>query len=339
VKAAMPSASIRRPVSVSVWLVLSALALALSPLLLAVAELVALLSGDRRLPIMTRVFIAYFARELTTLLACGAIWLLCGGGALIGSRRIQRLHWRLLQWFVGGIAASVLNALQIGIAQEPGSEAAAAALRADGPLIVLSRHAGPADTVLLIDRLLTHFDRQPSVVFKEAIVLDPSIDLLSHRLPHAVLDVDDPPECEAHIARTAAALGPRGALLLFPEGGNFTFERRRAALRALRRRGQWAAARAGERMEHVLPPRPSGTVAALRGCPTADVVFAAHTGLGLAAYPLAIWRELPVGRTLRTRMWLVSRTDIPDGEEEVAAWLNDWWGRIDDWIDGQGQEG
>jgi hypothetical protein len=97
------------------------------------------------------------------------------------------------------------------------------------------------------------------------------------------------------------------------------------------------AAEAGRRMEHVLPPRPSGTLAALRSNPAADVVFAAHTGLGLAAYPRDIWRNLPIGRTFRTRMWLAPRAEVPMVEDEVAAWLNDWWSRVDDWIDACGE--
>jgi 1-acyl-sn-glycerol-3-phosphate acyltransferase len=325
-------------VTITLWLVLSVLVLVLSPLLLVVGELVSTVTRDRRLALVTRVLLAYFARELTTLVACGAIWLMSGAGLALRSRRIQTLHWRLLRWFVGGIANSVLETLGIRVAEEIESEQAAAALRGSAPLIVLSRHAGPADTVLLIDRLISHFGRRPSVVFKEAIVLDPSVDLIAYRLPHAVLDVDDPQECEARIARTAAELGPRGALLIFPEGGNFTPERRRSALRSLRRRGHRDAAEAGEGMEHVLPPRPSGTLTAIQANPTTDVVFAAHTGLGLAAYPREIWRNLPVGRTLWTRMWVVSRADIPSAEDEFASWLNEWWSRIDGWVDAHAQE-
>jgi 1-acyl-sn-glycerol-3-phosphate acyltransferase len=334
----IPPPAIRRPLSITLWLCLSLSFLALSPVLLGLAELVSALSGDRRLALMIRILIAYFGRELVTLIACGGIWLLTGLGAMMRTGGMQDAHWRLLRWFVGGIAGSVLRTLQIDIVEEAGSEAAATALRERGPVLVLSRHAGPADTILLVDRLLSHFERRPSVVFKEAISLDPSVDLIAHRLPHAVLDLDDPDECEARIARTAAAVGPRGVLLLFPEGGNFSAQRRRAALRSLRRRRRHAAARAAEDMQHVLPPRPSGTATALRANPAADVVFAAHTGLGLAAYPREIWRHLPVDRTLRTRMWLVRRADVPTEEEDVVAWLNDWWLRIDAWIDEQGQE-
>ena len=334
----MPPAAIRRPVSITLWLAVSIIFIALSPVVLLVAELLAVLVGDRRLAIATRICLAYFARELVTLTACAAIWLLSGAGRRLGDAPIQTLHWRLLRWFVGGIARSVARSLKLRIVKETGSEAAAAALHGDRPLLVLSRHAGPADTILLIDRLVSQFARRPSIVFKEALVLDPAVDLLAHRLPHAVLNTNDARECEARIAHTAASLGPRGVLVMFPEGGNFTPQRRQRALRSLRRRGQRSAAAAGERMQHVLPPRTSGTVAALRANPATDVVFAAHTGLGLAAYPRDIWRDLPVNGTLRTRMWLVPRTDIPGTEDEIAAWLNDWWARIDGWIEARGEE-
>ncbi len=333
----LPPAWLRRPVSITVWLILSVVVLLASPLLLAGAELVAAVTGDPRAPIAARVVLAYFVRELTTLVACGGLWLASGCGALMQSRRVQNWHWRLLRWFVGGLAEAALDAAQINVAEE-GSQAALEALEQDGPVLVFSRHAGPADTVLLIDRLLRRFGRRPSVVLKEAIALDPSVDLISHRLPHAVLDVDDRQESETRITDTTANLGRRGALLLFPEGGNFTPERRRAALRSLLRRGHRQAAARGADMHHVMPPKPSGALAALDAARGAPVIFAAHTGLGLAAYPRQIWRELPVGGTLYTRMWLVPRSEVPDDTDERCTWLNDWWERIDEWIDDHGTE-
>jgi 1-acyl-sn-glycerol-3-phosphate acyltransferase len=333
----MPPAWIRRPVSVTLWLIMSTLALILSPLVLGVAEIASAVTHDRRFAIAARIVLAYFMRELTTLMACGGLWVLSGCGLWMGSRRLRDWHWGLLGWFVGGLADVALGAVEIHVAEE-GTEPALRALEADGPVLVFSRHAGPADTVLLIDRLLRRFDRRPSVVFKEAIALDPSVDLISHRLPHAVLDTDDREECEERIVRAARSLGPRGALLLFPEGGNFSVERRRNALRSLRRHGHRRAAERGEQMQHVLPPRPSGALSALAAAPDAPVVFAAHTGLGLAAYPREIWRELPIGGTLHTRMWLVPRHEVPSDSDERCAWLNDWWKRLDDWIDAHGTE-
>lgn len=333
----MPPAWLRRPVSVTVWLILSVLILLASPLLLATAELVAVVTSDRRAPIAVRVVLAYCLRELTTLVGCGGLWLASGGGLLMKNRRVQDWHWRLLRWFVTGLAEAALNSVQIDVAEEA-SQAAVEALEQDGPVLVFSRHAGPADTVLLIDRLMRRFARRPSVVFKDTISLDPSVDLISHRLPHAVLDVEDRQECETRITDTAAHLGRRGALLLFPEGGNFTPERRRAALRSLLRRGHRQAAARGAEMQHVMPPKPSGALAALDATREAPVIFAAHTGLGLAAYPRQIWRELPVGRTLYTRMWLVPRSEVPDDTDERCAWLTNWWKRLDEWIDEHGTE-
>ena len=88
-------------------------------------------------------------------------------------------------------------------------------------------------------------------------------------------------------------------------------------------------------MTHVLPPQPHGALAALQARPDADVVFAAHTGLGLAAYPTQFWREMPIGGTLHTRMWLAPRAEVPTSDDEQVAWLYDWWERIDGWIAAQ----
>jgi 1-acyl-sn-glycerol-3-phosphate acyltransferase len=209
------------------------------------------------------------------------------------------------------------------------------ALRADEPLIVLSRHAGPGDTILLIDQLLSRFDRRPSVVLKEAVLAEPCVDLLAHRLPHAVLDTSEREESKALIEELARRLGARGVLLLFPEGANFTPELRRSAVARLRRKGRIRAAAKADRLSHVMPPHPAGALAALRGRPSADLIFAAHTGLGLAVRPRDLWKNMPIGRTLHTRMWLVRSTAIPSDPEAQTNWLEDWWARIDSWIDNQ----
>ena len=242
------------------------------------------------------------------------LWLGTGGGLLICTPRSQALHWGLLGWFVRGLAAAGRRTLDIDVVPDLSIEAAPA-LASDRPLIVLSRHAGPGDTIFIVDELMSRFHRRPSVVFKESLTLDPCIDLLGRRLPHAVLDRSDRDESEEIIARVTTDLGPRGTLLLFPEGGNFTPERRRSALLRLRRRGKERSVEKAESMPHVFPPQPSGTLAALHARQT-DIVFAAHTGLGLAAYPGQFWREMPIGGTLHTRMWVVPASDVPAGDKD-----------------------
>jgi len=330
----MPPVSIRRPLTVTAWLVVSAAGVVLSPLLLALGALMGALTGRREPMIAARLILAYFAHELAVLVACGALWIVTGAGRMIDAPRSQRLHWRLLRWYAAGLASAARSAIEIDVVPEASQEATRA-LESDAPLIVLSRHAGPGDTIFIADQLLSRFHRRPSVVFKETIAIDPCIDLLAHRLPHAMIDPSDREQCEARIAQITAGLGPRGTLLLFPEGGNFTPERRRSALRRLWRKGQRSSAERAEDMPHVLPPQPVGALAALGARPDADVVFSAHTGLGLAAYPRQIWREMPIGRTLHIRMWLAPREEVPVIPDEQVDWLYDWWKRIDGWIAAQ----
>ncbi len=333
----MPPAAVRRPITVTAWLVMSIVCLTLSPVLLALAALASTVTGRPQPLIFTRLMVTYFALELATLIACGALWLASCGGLLIATRPFQRMHYRLLRWFVHGFAVRWSALLQIHVPEQDPTEATRA-LESDRPLLFFSRHAGPGDTILLIDALLTQFDRFPSVVFKQSITIDPCIDLIGHRLPHAVLDTADPDECERQIETVAAELRSNGVLLLFPEGGNFTAERRHRALRKLWRTGRWREAAQAETMEHVLQPRPTGALAALRGNPRADVVFGAHSGLGLAAFPREIWNATPLRRTFSTHMWLSPVGEHPLEPDAQAAWLYDWWKRLDDWIDQQGTE-
>lgn len=330
----MPPAAFRRPVTVAVSLLVCTAGLALSPLLLAFGVLTRALTGRRQPLIVARLTLAYFSHELAALLMCGALWVAAGAGRLIGTRRIQSLHWRLLGWFIGGLAAAGRTALEIDIDTELSSDAGRA-LEADRPVVVLSRHAGPGDTIFIVDQLMSRFRRRPSVVFKQSIAIDPCVDILSHRLPQAMIDAADREGAKARIEQVVAQLGPRGALLLFPEGGNFTDERRRSALDRLRRNGRRGSAARAEDMPHVLPPQPAGALAALDARDGSDVVFVAHTGLGLAAYPGQFWRDMPVGRTLKVRMWLERSAQVPTTRDEQVAWLYDWWKRIDEWIDAQ----
>jgi 1-acyl-sn-glycerol-3-phosphate acyltransferase len=314
--------------------VLSVIALVLSPLLLAVAAIAAALTRRPQPMLLARLMVAYFVRELGVLLGCGLLWLASGFGFRMRSRRFQLLHYRLLRWFVHGLAKKALTLLDIDVVSEA-SDGAARALEADRPVLFFSRHAGPGDAALLVDLLVTRYNRYPSVVFKDTLAIDPSVDLIGHRLPHAVLDTSNPAQCEARIQQVTAKLGPRGVLLLFPEGGNFTRDRQQEAVPKLWRKGLRREAAMASEMSNVLPPHPAGVLAALRGNPDADVIFGAHTGLGLAAFPREIWRHTPIGATLTERMWLEPAAARPNDPDEQIAWLYTWWKRLDEWIEQQ----
>jgi len=332
----IPPPPIRRPLTVTTWLVLSILVLCLSPVLVAVGMIVSRVLRRPQPSLFARPLVAYFARELGVRVACGALWTVSGFGAGIRTAKFQALHERLLRWFVHGLTERVLELLGVKIAPQPSADATAA-LEQDGPVLFFSRHAGPGDSLLLTDQLMTRYRRTPRVVFKEALALDPSVDLIAHRLPHAVLDTSDKEECERRIEQVTAQLGARGTLLLFPEGANFTPERRRNALAKLRRKGRRREARAGAELTHVLPPHPGGALAALRANPEAAVIFAAHTGLGLAAFPAEIWRHPPIEATLKTRMWLSPPAERPRDPDDQVKWLYGWWERLDSWLESEGE--
>ncbi len=326
----MPARALRRPVTVTLTLSIALGLLVLSPLLLALAGLAHAL-GHKKPLVAVRVVLTYCAHEVGALAAAAGLWLAAGAGRLMLRPGFQRGHWRLLRWYVHGIAEGAVAALAIEMREQSPPEVTAR-LADPAPIIVLSRHAGPGDTLFLIDRLLTHYGRRPSVVLRQAVALDPVIDLLTTRLPQGVIDKANRDASETLIERLAADLPPGGALLLYPEGGNFTVKRRRSALASLRRKGRHRAAESAERLDHLLPPRPTGVLAALRGNPEATVLFVAHTGLGLAAYPRQIYREMPIAGTLRFRLWRVDRDEIPATDEGQVEWLNRWWELIDAWI-------
>ena len=109
----MPPAAIRRPITVTVWLVMSVVCLLVSPVLLALAALASALWRRPQPLIFTRLVVAYFALELATLIACGVLWLASGAGLLMNTGRFQHLHYRLLRWFVHGFARRWMALLEI----------------------------------------------------------------------------------------------------------------------------------------------------------------------------------------------------------------------------------
>jgi 1-acyl-sn-glycerol-3-phosphate acyltransferase len=177
--------------------------------------------------------------------------------------------------------------------------------------------------------------RQPRIVLKDMLQLDPLIDVYLNRLPNHFVTADPgvgSSPAEEAIADLARDLGEEDALLIFPEGANFTHRRRFRAIERLRKRGLVSAVRRAEAMRHVLPPRPAGVTAALQAAPHADVVFVAHTGLEHLSTVRDMWRGLPMDKTLHLRWWFVPAADVPRDEEQLTDWLYRWWQTIDDWI-------
>ena len=202
-------------------------------------------------------------------------------------------------------------------------------------MVVMSRHAGPGDSLLLLHTLVNRDHlRRPRVVLKDVLQMDPLVDVYLNRLPnHFVAGGPGAGDAAAEaIADLARDLGEEDALLIFPEGANFTPRRRFRAIQRLRDRGLVQAVRQAEAMQHVLPPHPSGVTAALQAAPHADVVLVAHTGLEHLSTVRDVWRGLPMDKTLHLRWWFVPAAEVPREEGQLIEWLYEWWATIDRWI-------
>ncbi|WP_308012322.1 1-acyl-sn-glycerol-3-phosphate acyltransferase [Actinacidiphila acidipaludis] len=204
----------------------------------------------------------------------------------------------------------------------------------DAPLVVLMRHAGLGDSFLLLQILLAQAQLRPFTVLKGLLRLDPCLDVLLGRVPHCFLPPARGSAAQA-VAELAARLRPGDALVIFPEGGNFTPGRHHRAVARLRRLGQYRRAARAARLHYVLPPRDTGSLAALAAAPGADVVFVAHAGLDVIASPRAAWSFLPLPRRVRVHWWRVPAADIPHGDDARSEWLLGQWERMDAWTAAQ----
>ncbi|WP_028061847.1 1-acyl-sn-glycerol-3-phosphate acyltransferase [Candidatus Solirubrobacter pratensis] len=315
---------VRRRVIAPLVLVGELVTLAASPVLAAVAAILSPLFGGRRPLRLLAFLLVYVSRHLAGLAACGGLW----AAGRVRGRRLLGAHYRVLRWFVGGIARAALRAGRTRV-EVHGPEAEAALRAGERPVIVLSMHSGEGDSLLVLDHLLSRYGRRPRVVMHETLRLDPLIAVLGRRLPNRFVDPRGG-ETETEIAAMSGGLGPRDAVLIFPEGGNFSARRRRESIERLERRGHFEEAASARAMRHVAAPRPGGALAAIAAAPQADVVFVAHQG-----FPQSLretWRTLPDAKVVTVALWLVPAAAIPVDEQARIDWLFDWWRTLDEWV-------
>jgi 1-acyl-sn-glycerol-3-phosphate acyltransferase len=274
----------------------------------------------------------YLLVEMVALTAMFGLWVASGFGWRIRGPAFQRAHYRLCGRMLAILYRQACWVLRLTVHIEGTSPDA---LPANGPLLVFSRHAGPGDSFLLAHALINWYDREPRIVLKDSLLWDPTIDVLLNRLPNRFLAPGGGERAEAQIGQLAAGLDDDDALVIFPEGGNFTPQRWQRGIDRLHRLGLRAMARRAERMRNVLPPRPGGVLAALEASPRAAIVWVGHTGVDHLLTVGDIWRELPMDKQIAMHWWLETATDVPARPDDRIDWLYRWWGRIDTWIEDQ----
>jgi len=323
---------IRRVVLATAMVVLTGLLLTTLPVWLLVAAILSPLVEGRLRPLrLLWVLVLQMVLESAVLVTLLLLWVASGFGLFIHRPFFERLHYLVAKAYLGVLFSEAGRVLNLEIATEGPSPDA----HPGEPLLVCSRHAGPGDSFTLMYALMHWYDREPRVVLKNTMAWDPMVDVLLNRVPSRFISTSPrrSDDIEKRIADLATGLDANDAFVIFPEGGNFTRDRRQRAIDKLNSLGLHRMARRAERMQHVLAPRPGGLLAALEAAPDADVVLVAHTGLEHLVTVADVWRELPMDKRLLMRWWRVPREDIPEGKEARIDWLFTWWEEIDRWVD------
>jgi 1-acyl-sn-glycerol-3-phosphate acyltransferase len=273
----------------------------------------------------------YLVVDLCGLVAAGAVWLRYAPGTRDASARRTAATYTLLDRLLRVLRRAATPVFGLTLRVTPAIPRATPG----APLIVLARHAGPGDSFLLLHLLLAEAGLLPHTVLRRALRFDPCLDVIMGRLPHCFLPPRRGRTAPDAVGELSGRLRGGDALVLFPEGGNYTERRHRRAVASLRRHGRPRTAARAARMRHVLPPRTAGTLAALAAAPGADVVFVAHTGLDAIDSVRTAWAGIPLRSPVRAHWWRVPASGIPDGDGAREQWLLTQWQRVDQWIAGR----
>ncbi|PJK22041.1 1-acyl-sn-glycerol-3-phosphate acyltransferase [Mycolicibacterium goodii] len=235
---------------------------------------------------------------------------------------------RFTRELVGKIYTASRRILDVEVLLDTGSTDPDEVPRAD-PVIVLSRHCGPGDSLLVAWLLTFHYRLRTRIVLKGLLRCEPVLDLAGDLGCLCFLDRGGK-RARAQIRELAASLEGGDALLLFPEGGNFTWARWHEAIRRRRSSGRLREARRAWRQSYTLPPRTGGAAAAMAGAPRANVLVLTHSGFSADGRARPWWR-LPVHRRLVVHVSLVRAEELPP-RAELGAWLQDVWSKVDAWV-------
>ena len=308
----LPPRLLRRLVLAPLAIVIAVALVVLSPLLALAAPWRSAWSGGHRPGRMRGVRLLFFAlvwltAETATLFMCLGLWLASGFGGRLHTEPFQSRHYAIMRWFLDLIynAATSTFGLRVEV-DEPELTAEEQAARLARPVIVLSRHAGPGDSLLLVHHLLSVYGRRPRVVMKATMQLDPSLDVVGNRLPNVFIRHSRAGEgiFSEQIERLARGLDQLGALVIFPEGGNWTPGRWRRGIRRLEAAGPRRPGRTGP--GHAQPAPAARRRRAVR-----------HRRLPRRRRDLR--RPCRAGPARQRRRRLAEPADGPDGPREVVA--------------------
>ncbi len=276
----------------------------------------------------------YLLVEAVALVVMFLLWVASGLGWKMDSAFFQHVHYRVLALMLRTVIRTAKRTFRLSIVMDgPPPDAGPIRTR---PALILSRHAGPGDSMLLMDALVNVYGREPRIVLKEFLQWDPAVDVILNRVPASFVPSGDKggkAVIEA-IRKLAETMTADDAFVIFPEGANYTVGRAAKAIQKLREIGRPDLAERAEMLEQTLPPKSKGVMTAFAAAPLGtDVFLVGHAGLEGFVSAGDIWRAIPVDTEVAVRIWHYPAEQIP-GPDEQEAWLYDRWADIDAWISG-----
>ncbi|HUW00992.1 MAG TPA: 1-acyl-sn-glycerol-3-phosphate acyltransferase [Acidimicrobiales bacterium] len=303
------------------------------PLWIVIAAFASRIIPGRWRPLRVAWFLfVYLLFESIVLVTLFVLWVASGLGWRLRSPAFQSVHYRLAGWWLRRVLGSARVTFNLKFRND--DDAPEAPTPATEPLLVFSRHAGPGDSFLLVDAVLNEAGRRPRIVLKDVLQLDPCVDVALNRLPNAFVPSTGragEAAIEA-IAQLSEGMVGGDAMVLFPEGGNYTERRHSRAIEKLEEMGRPDLAEQARAMRHLLPPKPMGALKAIDSAPRASIAFVGHVGLERLSTLGDLWRGIPMDAEVTTRIWRFSAEEIPPAAER-EQWLYDCWTRMDDWIE------
>ncbi|MCL4683796.1 lysophospholipid acyltransferase family protein [Myxococcota bacterium] len=316
---------LRRAVTIPGYLLISALSIALLPILLPLTVVTDLVLRNRLALTRTLALLSwYFAMESAGLFGAALLWGLrpfLGAGFARANFRLQCLWARALfggaRWLFGmRVEAAGLESLR------------------PGPVLVMMRHASVADTLLPAVLVSNRTGLRLRYVMKRELLWDPCLDVVGQRLPNAFVRRGTRDAAQIGMVRALAAdLDVDEGVLLYPEGTRWTPARRRRVIDRLSRSADPKLLERAQALQWLLPPRLGGVLALLEAAPQADVVFAVHTGFEGVRTLADVWAGALVGTRVQVRFERIPASAIPAEREARIQWILDHWTRLDAWLD------
>jgi 1-acyl-sn-glycerol-3-phosphate acyltransferase len=252
---------------------------------------------------------------------------------LTGQSKNLTKHYALQRWWADRLLAALKATCGFSVEVEE-----IEALQ-PGPILMFARHASLADSLVSAYVVTTLAQMKPRYVLKRELLADPCLDVVGQRLPNHFLDrnaTDSTPELQA-LEALVTDIDVSTVGIIFPEGTRANEKKRKRAIEKIALIDSARADRLHD-MKHLLPPRPAGAAAMLRGCPSADVVFAWHVGFeGLDTFGgilRGISSRMP---PIRFHLRRVERLAVPITSQvdtnEMTKWLDSEWMRMDHEVD------